>query len=192
MAKGQSLDSPPYCGAGTLPAAAAAAAGAGAGAGMAAMGRPDQEPRAGNPAYSSGDRLTQGAMAGHPLTPDLSPRSDAWQPRSGNASESASLTPQLEMFYIHFLRILQTEGAGNLQTFVSGHIPAHSTVSTAHNGSVLRSIQDSVTHVHVCSIRLGAPRMSGLPKLLLTRRGCLTLGMVLCSARVNAGAPHRI
>ena len=92
MACSQSLDSPRCCGAGALPAAAA---GAGAGAGMAAMGRPGQVPPAGNPTYSSGDRLTQGAMAGHPLTPDLSPRSDAWQPRSGNASESEPLSDAL-------------------------------------------------------------------------------------------------
>ena len=94
MARYQSFDRLHRCAAGNV--AAAAVAGAGAGVGMAAMGRPGQAPPAGNPTYSSGDRLTQGAMAGHPLTPDLSPRSDAWQPRSGNASESASLTPHSE------------------------------------------------------------------------------------------------
>ena len=92
MIRCQSLDSLRCYGAGSLPAAAAAA-GAGAGAGMVARGRPDQAPLADKPPYSSGDRLTQGAMAGHPLTPDLSPRSDAWRPKSGNASESVTLTP---------------------------------------------------------------------------------------------------
>ena len=53
---------------------------------------------------------------------------------------------------MHFLHFLSMQGRWEiLQTFVPGHISVQVSVSTAHNGSALRSVQDDVTHVHVCS-----------------------------------------
>ena len=65
--------------------------GAAAGAGAAA-GLPGQAPPTHNPLYSTGDHATQGAIAGHPVSPGSTPRGT--HVTSGSGSETlANLSP---------------------------------------------------------------------------------------------------
>ena len=68
------------------PADAVPAAAVGAGVGAAA-GMPGQSPPTHNPLFASGDRVTQGALAAHPVSPgSTTPRGT--NVTSGSASES--------------------------------------------------------------------------------------------------------
>lgn len=73
------------------PADVSAAAAAGAGVGAAA-GMPGQAPPTHNPLFASGDRVTQGALAGHPVSPgSTSPRGTNITSGSGSESRAPDL-----------------------------------------------------------------------------------------------------